>query len=127
MRKLAKVFTNDPRNRDVLLEITAFIKESIHISTQRVYFRGKAEHPATKTVDIVTRLNKSLKLEPTYFNLKQKVTYKIEVVQPGRSYRIHFTSLPGSSNDYYGVLRLKTNYPEKPEILLRVKGRFPQP
>jgi len=48
------------------------------------------------------------------------VTYRIEEVEPGRIFRVHFTSIPGPSGNYRGILKLKTNYPEKPEITIRI-------
>jgi len=52
------------------------------------------------------------------------VTYRIEEVEPGRLFKVHFTSIPGPAETYRGVLKLKTNYPEKPEIIIPIRARF---
>lgn len=45
----------------------------------------------------------------------------MDVVQPRCN---RFTSIPGPAGTYRGVLRLKTNYPEKPEITIPIRARF---
>jgi len=58
-------------------------------------------------------------------HLSPKYVYlRIEEVEVGREFRIHFTSLPGPAGTYRGFLKLKTNYPERPEITIRIKARF---
>lgn len=78
----------------------------------------------TRTVQIRAEEDKPLKLEQSYFSLSKKVTYRIEEVEAGRMFRIHFTGIPGPAGTYRGVLKLKTNYPEKPEIIIRIRAKF---
>ncbi|MEE9421295.1 MAG: OS_HP3 family (seleno)protein, partial [Desulfatiglandaceae bacterium] len=33
-------------------------------------------------------------------------------------------SIPGPPQTYTGFLKIKTNYPEKPEITVRIRGRI---
>jgi hypothetical protein len=69
-------------------------------------------------------LNKPLSIEPTAFDLENKVQYKIEPVQEGKNFRIVFTSIPSSAETYQGFLKLKTNYAEKPVITIPIRGKF---
>ncbi len=124
IRKRAKVYTNDPRNNVEVLSIKAFVKTPIYLSTRYVAFKGLAGRKITKTVRIRAEGNKPLKLEPSHFDLSKKVTYRIEEIEAGRIFEVHFTSIPGPAGIYRGVLKLKTNYPEKPEITIRIMGRF---
>jgi hypothetical protein len=124
IQKKARVYTNDPHNNVAVLGIRAFVKAPIYLSPKYVYLRGPAGQEITGTVRITAQENKPLKLEPSYFNLGKKVTYRIEEVEAGRKFKIHFTSIPGPAGAYRGVLKLKTNYPEKPEITIGVIGRF---
>lgn len=75
-------------------------------------------------VEIKAGLDKPLALTPEEFNLEGKLTYRIEEIEKGRRFKIHFTSIPGSSQSFHGFLNLKTNYPEKPIINIRIRGRF---
>lgn len=75
-------------------------------------------------IEIRAGLDRPLTLTPSEFNLEEKLTYTVEEIEKGRKFRIRFTSIPGPPQTYHGFLNLKTNYPEKPEINIRIRGRF---
>ena len=122
--KRANVYTNNPRGPNITLSLKAFVKVPIYVSTKYVYLGGQAGQSVTKTVMIRAETEKPLILEQKLFDLKNKVTYRLEEVEQGRLFRVHFTNVPGPAKTYVGFLKLKTNYPEKPEITIRIRGRF---
>lgn len=122
--KTAKVHSNDPAHQVEILHITMFVKVPIYISTRYVYLVGQAGQTTTRSVRIRAELNKPLTLELAHFDLSSKVVFRVEEVEPGKNFLIHFTNIPGAEEIYYGFLKLKTNYPEKPEISIRVRGKF---
>jgi hypothetical protein len=122
--KNAKVYTNDPLKNIELLTISAFVKVPIYLSTRYVSLTGIADRKITRTIVVKANENKPLTLEPSSFNLSKTVAYRIKEVEVGRVFRIHFTSIPGSVGIYRGVLKLKTNYPEKPEIIILIRAKF---
>lgn len=124
IRKRARIFTNDPSKKVELIGIRAFIKAPIYLSPKYVYLRGPASQKVTRTVRVRAGENRPLKLEESHFNLSNKLTYTIEEVEPGRFFRIHFTSIPGAPGNYRGVLKLKTNYPEKPLLTIRIMAKL---
>ena len=87
---------------------------------------GASENKITKTVTITAKEDKPLELKPNHFTLEKKVSYRIEEVQKGKAFNIHFTSIPGVTGKHYGFLKLKTNYPEKPEITIKVRVTHPK-
>ncbi len=128
IRKKAKDYTNDPRNKFEVLRIEAFVKAVISLSPKRVSLKGMADRKITKTVIVKAQEDKPLKLEPSHFNITGKVIdYRIEEVEAGREFRIHFTNIPGNAGIYRGFLKLKTNYPERPEISIWIKAKFKRP
>ena len=106
------------------MTVKAFIKESIKISPDRLILKGKEGTALTQSVDIIAQEEKPLSLEPGDFNLKEKMTYRIEVIEPGKAFRIHFTNIPLQAGSFKGSLKLKTNYDEKPEITIPISGNF---
>jgi hypothetical protein len=124
VRKRAKVYSNDPHNNPETINIKAFVKVSIHLSTRYVYLRGLIGEVITKTVKITAKEEKELKLVPSQFNLSEKVTYNIEEVEPGKIFKVHFSSIQGIVGTHRGFLQLKTNYPEKPEINIQIRTKF---
>jgi hypothetical protein len=122
VRKTARVYTNDPTKAMVTLNISASVKAAINISPRYVYLSGIEEKSVAKVVEVSAQLDKALKLTPEQFNLAEKVTYAIEETEAGRKFQIRFASIPGVDKSYRGFLKLKTNYPEKPEITIRISG-----
>ena len=86
--------------------------------------QGTTREAVTRSVDIRGKLDKPLKLEPIDYTLDKKVTFSIEELTKDKHYRVTFTSIPNVGNYYRGLLRLRTNYPEKPELMIHVRGRF---
>ncbi len=124
VKKKARVFTNIPNSSPEVISIQVYVRVPIYISTRYVYLTGTTGESITRTIKIKAEKDKPLTIEPNLFDLKDKVTYKIEEVASGKEYRIHFTTMPGAPKKFNGSLKLKTNYPEKPEITIKVRGRI---
>jgi len=124
IEKRARVFTNDPLHKEEILTLKASVNPAISVSKDRVLLKGKPGEIATDAVEIRAEREKALHIDPIYYDLDKKVDYTIETVEKRRVYRIHFKNKPAPAGNFYGFMRLKTNYPERPLILLRISGRF---
>ena len=120
----ARVYTNDPAKSMVRLGITAFIKPVIQLSPPKIFLKGKEDQSITKVVKVRAGLDRPLALTAGRFNLAGKLTYTITEIEEGRRFQIRFTSIPGPPQTYRGFLKIATNYPEKPELTIWIKGRF---
>jgi hypothetical protein len=118
------VYTNDPNNKAVRLRVKAFIKTPIYVSPRNIRLYGKEYQTLITFVEVRAELDRALKLTPVQFDLSEKMSFEILEIEKGRKFRIRFTSIPGPAQTYDGVLKLKTNYPEKPEIILKIRGRI---
>jgi hypothetical protein len=67
---------------------------------------------------------KPLSIKPGSFDLKDKMTYRIEEVQKGKLFKIYFTNLPEASGSFSGFLKLTTNYDDTPEIKISLSCSF---
>lgn len=124
LHKTAKVYTNDPHASLVKLRVRARIKVPIYISPRYVNFYGKEGHTLTRVVEVTAKLNRPLTLAPIQFTLSEKLTYTLEEIEKGRRFLIRFTSTAAPKQTYRGFLKLRTNYPEKPQITLWIRGRI---
>jgi hypothetical protein len=122
--KTARVYTNEPGKKPVILTMKAFVKAPIIVSSRYVSLYGSEGESITKVVQIRAALNRPLVLTPALFSLGEKLTYTLEEIEEGKRFRIRFKSVPGLAQTYRGFLKLKTNYPEKPELTIRIKGKF---
>ena len=122
--KSARVFSNDPHRKIVTLRLRAFIKVAIYISNERVILKGSPGESVASTVELRAEREKPLYIDPIAFDPDQKMSYRIETVEEGRNYRIHFKTKSVPPGNFHGFLKLKTNYEERPLIVIRIKGSF---
>jgi len=120
----AKVHTNDPKMKIIDLYVKAFVKVPIYLSPRYVNFNGREGQSLTRVVEIRAGRDEPLTLTPSQFNLEGKLTYTVEEIEKGRRFKIRFISIPGPPQIYHGFLNLETNYPEKPILNIRIRGRF---
>jgi len=124
VHKSARVYSNDPQMGEATLLIKALIKVPIYISSRYVYLYGTEGQSITRSVEIRAELDKPLTLSATDFNLTGKVAYTLEEIEKGRKFLLQFKTIPGGAENYQGLLKLSTNYDEKPELIIRVRGRL---
>lgn len=115
------MYSNDPRQKVAILNIRAFIKEHITFSPRFVSFKASRDGKLTKTVVVRAEGISSLTLEPVRFNLEKHLIYRIEEIEPGALFKIHFTTIPGPTGTYWGLLKLKTNHPGWSGISIQLK------
>jgi hypothetical protein len=124
IRKSAKVNTNDPALNVVHIALLAFVKVPVYLSSHYVFLRGNQGASVTRSIEIRAGLDKPLALERGQFTLQGKVNYVLEEIEKGKRFKISFTNVSDDSGSYAGFLRLETNYPEKPFLDIRIRGRF---
>lgn len=122
--KSARVYTNDPSKDVFILRIKAYVKVPIYISPRYVYLYGKEGETITKVIKVRGELDRALELTAGEFNLSKKVTYTVEKPEEDGVFLVRFVSIPGPPQSYHGFLKLMTNYPEKPEITIKIRGRI---
>jgi len=122
IQKTSSVYSNDPKKKVIKLTIKGLVKVPIYVSPHYIALYGKEGQNVTRVVEVSAKLDKPLKLIPVEFNLAEKLTYTIEEIEKGKSFKIKFTSTPSSNQPFRGFLKLKTNYPEKPEFTIWIRG-----
>lgn len=118
------MYTNDPNHAIETLTIRVHVKVPISQSRRAVRLSGKAGQQVSGMVEVRAQLDKPLKIEVDSFDLEGKVLYEMEEVEEGRVYRIHLKNVPGPAQTYRGYMKLRTNYSERPELMIMVRGRF---
>lgn len=124
IHKSATVHTNDPKSKSRLISLEASIRPLISISPAVIFLEGQPGQVVKGSAEIRGEMDRELHLEPVQFDLKDKVVYTLEEVEPGKVYRVHFSNVPDLAGIAFGQLRLRTNYPEKPEVSIRIRCRF---
>ncbi|MCJ7593929.1 MAG: hypothetical protein MUO52_04040 [Desulfobacterales bacterium] len=122
-RWTAKVTTDDANLGLFYLETKAFVHVPVSVSANYVYLNAKEGRGTTKGVVVRAGLERPLTLETDRFSLEGKVSYRIEEIEKGKTYRVLFEHIPSPPGSYRGFLSLRTNYPEKPEVTIQILGR----
>ena len=123
-RWVAKVFSNDPKWKEAVLDLRATVKPVISITGAPVFLGGKKKAPMTGEVEIRSGLDRPLILTPEEFTLSGKVTYSLAEIEKGERYRVSFQDVSRKRENYRGSLKFKTNFEEKPDITIWIIGRF---
>lgn len=123
-RWVAKIFSNDPKWKEAVLDLRANVKPVITISGAPVFLGGNKKAPVTGEVEIRTELDKPFIVTPERFTLSGKVTYSLAEIQKGKRYRVSFQNVTRKRENYKGFLKLKTNIAEKPDVTIWIIGRF---
>jgi hypothetical protein len=97
---------------------------SILVSSRSVYLGGAADNTIERVIAIRAQNPVSLSLKPVDFSLSDKVDYRIETLEKGRHYRVVFKNKCAEEGRYKGFLKLRTNYPDKPAITIRIMGNI---
>jgi hypothetical protein len=122
------VLTTDfPQIKEKNVMMTILIQREVELYPNRLYF-GEMIIPAgatkafDKTFNIVSARGDSLKIVKAVPN-RDDMTVKIEELQPGKSYRGTVWIRPSSRlGQYAGSVKIYTNNPKQPEIILDVVG-----
>lgn len=104
----------------MLLEVEAFVKPAISVLPKRLSLDGDKDKTLKGTVQIRAMIERPLKLEVVGFSLQDDLTYQIRELEKGKAFDITFSTLPGRKQRFRGFLRLKTNYPERPDVTVYV-------
>jgi hypothetical protein len=119
-----RVYNDDPVKKVAYLSIQANIIPYIRIRPKSVALRGMSSEVKTTEVFITGNLEEPLKIEADSFSLMGKVKYEIETVEEGKQYKVRFENLTGLKGSYSGYLKMKTSYPENPDIKIKISSRF---
>jgi hypothetical protein len=119
--KSARVYSNDSAKGYMRLNIRAKVKAPINVSVRTVTLTGYEGQEITSSIIITAGESIPLSLEPGEFNLSDKLYYQIEQIDEGRKFKISFTNVPELTGYHRGMLKLKTNYPQKPEIVIPIR------
>lgn len=126
VNKSATVYCNDPQTPRVSLSVSAKVVPFVDIRpSDTVVFRGPAA--ALKPQDLEVESTKTpmhiLRVES---DLKKEVSVKVEPLAEGARYRVVVAN-QAERGTYSGFIRLVTDHPQKPEVLISVRGMVEGP
>lgn len=127
IHKTARVFTNDPRRPLVTIGLKGRVWVPIYINPRYVHLRGTVGEEIEKVVDLEGKKKEPLIVKVASVSIPDKVAVELHEIEKGRSYQLKVKNKVKKETRYGGQVKLTTNYPEKPETVIRISGYIRPP
>lgn len=124
VRKSAVVYSNDPKRPQIKLAVKARVKVPISFEPRGVMLAGFVGDEIKQVVTIRSHKEQPLTLELAQLSLPKKMAYELKSVEEGKLYQLILRNISKKQDKYSGVITLKTNYPQKPEITVMFLGHI---
>ena len=85
-----------------------------------VSFRGMLDQMTEHELEIVS-LSQPFRIQRVESTLGDKINHRLETVTEGKHYRLKLANL-AKQGSYSGVVKVVTDHPQKPDIVIRVVG-----
>ena len=125
VNKTVAVTTNDPKNQQIMLSLTAIVEPDFVLSERAIFFGNMPKGKEATRELIITVADgkeaKPLSAETT----DQSVSVKLEPMagSSGKKFKLNVTQKSDAKEGYhYGVILVKTNSPLTPELKIPVRG-----
>jgi hypothetical protein len=122
VHKSARVSSNDPKNPKVNISLTGKVWTPIIVKPRYVRLRGTEDDEVRGVVRLQGDKKEPLIAKVASVSLPDKVEVKLREMEKGRAYELEVKNKVKGETRYTGDVKLTTNYPEKPEIIIRFTG-----
>jgi len=127
IHKEAQVSTNDPRRPELVIGIQGEVWVPILQSPRRAALMGVLGDKIETTVDLLAQKPEPLTLEIVNVSPLDKFAVELKETEKGRGYELHIVNKVEKEDRYDGQIVLKTNYPDRAELLIPVAANIQGP
>jgi hypothetical protein len=122
VHKSARVVSNDPKRPQITIGLKGKIWVPIEVKPRYVRLRGTVDEEIETVVSLKADKKDPLVLNLASVSIPERVEAKLEEIEKGRAYQLKVKNKVKGEVRYAGTLKLTTNYPEKPEVVIRIAG-----
>jgi len=122
MHKSARVMSNDPKRPQLTITMQGNIWVPIDVTPRSVRLKGTVDEEIETVVRLRGEKKEPLVLKLASVSIPNKVEVKLEETEKGRTYQLKVKNKVKGQARYTGNLKLTSNYPEEPEIVIRMAG-----
>ena len=124
LHKNATVFTNDPKNPQVTISLKGSIWVPVKVTPRYVSLKGMENEKIEQILSLRGEKKESLIAKLASVSIPDKVEVELEETEKGRTYQLKVKNKVKGEARYRGNVRLTTNYPEKPEVVIQISGEI---
>jgi hypothetical protein len=122
MHKTARVTSNDPKNPQLTIGMKGKIWAPVNLNPKYARLVGTLGEEIETVVQLRGEKEEPLTLKVASVSIPDKVAVKLNEVEKGRSYQLKIRNKVDEQTRYSGQVKLTSNYPEKPGIVIRISG-----
>jgi hypothetical protein len=124
VHKSARVTTNDPERGQITIGMKGKIWVAITMDPRYANLVGVLGDPIETVVNLRAQKEAPLKIDMTSISIPEKIAVEVVQVEKDQSYQVKIINKVEVQTAYNGEVKLSTNYAEKPEVLIRVRGNI---
>jgi len=124
IHKTARVFSNDPEHPQVIIGLKGKVWVPIYVNPRHVRLRGIMDEKIEKVIHLRGEKKEPLIVKLASVSIPNKVEVKLQETQKGRTYQLKVRNKVKGKATYRGQVKLTTNYPEKPEVVVKITGNI---
>lgn len=124
VHKSARVFTNDPKHAQMTIGLKGKVWVPVRVSPHVVHLRGVEGEPVERLVSLEAQKKDPLEVKVASVSIPDKIDVAVKEVQKGRKFQVTVKNKVTTAANYNGSIKLSTNYPDKPEITVRVSANL---
>ena len=124
LHKSARVSTNDPSNPTLMIGLKGKVWAPIHVKPRYARLFGISGEDVESTIHIYGNKKEPLVVELGSVSIPDKVTVQLKVLEENKAYQLKVKNKVEGEVRYNGQVKLTTNYPEKPELMIRVSANM---
>jgi hypothetical protein len=120
MHKTARVMSNDPKNPQMTISMKGKIWAPIQVNPRHAHLRGAVGDKLEQVVRVQGEKKEPLFVNLASISVPDKLGVELRETDKGRGYEVKIQNKVQGETTYAGQVTLTTNYPEKPELVIRV-------
>jgi hypothetical protein len=122
MHKTARVLSNDPEHPQVTIGLTGEIWVPVRVTPRYVHLKGMEDEVIETVVGLQGQKKEPLIVKLASVSIPDRVEVELKETEKGHTYELKVKNKVKGEARYRGDLRLTTNYPEMPEIVIQITG-----
>lgn len=124
IHQTARVFTNDPKTSELTIGMKGNVWAPIHLHPKYAKLTGVLGEKTKTTIRLKSEKQEPLTLKLVSVSIPDKVDVELKEMEKGRIWELQVDNKISQQANYSGQIKLTTNYPEKPELTVRISGHI---
>lgn len=127
LNKTARVTSNDPKKPKMTIGMKGKVWVPIHLRPKYARLTGVLGENIKTVVDVRGEKEDPLVIKIASVSIPDKVAVELNELEKGRRYHLKIRNKVEKVMSYRGQVTLTTNYPEKPQLVVKITGYIRPP